>query len=77
MSKRIRSQKIRSKFTKVSEYVKNGNATITDIKLTGWLEKDYAWIRVADQDNNYLAILQGAELYRLAKAIVRRFEADV
>ena len=73
----MKTQKIRTKFTRKSYDIQNGMPReIKDIRLTGRLDNNgMTYLRIADQDNNYLASLYGAQLYRLAKAIVARFEA--
>ncbi len=67
MAKRLRHQRIRTKFSTVS--TRHPGAV-----LSGWLcgSDSYLWLGLADDD--MLALLSGQRLYRLAKAIVRHFE---
>ncbi|MFA5376553.1 MAG: hypothetical protein WC455_12475 [Dehalococcoidia bacterium] len=34
------------------------------------------WVSIGDSDHRYLGAIEGYRLYRLAKAIVRHYEAD-
>lgn len=45
------------------------------IKIGGWLSGERTYLRIADKDDRFLGSVSGQKLYRLAKAIVRRFEA--
>jgi hypothetical protein len=45
------------------------------IKVGGWLSGRGTYLRIADAEDKYLGAISGQKLYRLAKAIVRRFEA--
>jgi hypothetical protein len=44
------------------------------LRVNGWLTGRSSYLRIADGENRYLGSIDGQSLYRLAKAIVRRFE---
>ena len=66
MTKRLKTQRIRTKPSKVSSSSPN-------LELGGWFQgKDtYLWIGYKD---SFLGYVAGRKLYRLAKAIVERYE---
>jgi hypothetical protein len=63
-------QRIRTK----PSYVPQGNTA--GLMFTGWLSGRGSYLRITDANDNVLGTLYGQSLYRLAKAIVIRYEAD-
>ena len=65
---RMKNQKIRVHFGYVPENLRN-------LEISGWLsgKGTYLWVGYGE---DWGAVLDGQSLYRLAKAIVRRFEED-
>ena len=64
----MKNQKIRVHFGYVPEKLRN-------LEISGWLsgKGTYLWVGYGE---DWGAVLDGQSLYRLAKAIVRRFEED-
>lgn len=46
------------------------------LKFSGWLSGRESYLRVEDPISKSVDWLNGASLYRLAKAIVRQFDAE-
>lgn len=68
MNKRIRIQPIRTT-------VRRPLTPKFFVQINGWLSGRGTFLRLADEHNNYLGSIDGQSLYRLAKAIVKRFES--
>ena len=66
----MKNQKIRTRFSNISETWENDN-----LEIRGRLIGSMTWLGIY-LDDTYVAELDGQRLYRLAKAIVRRFEED-
>lgn len=45
-------------------------------RIGGWLDGKRSYIRLANANDEYIGSLSGLRLYRLARAIVRHWEAD-
>lgn len=63
MAKKTKTQRIRTKTAPIGG------------KLYGGKRGRFSYLVLRDLDGNYVDTLSGQSLYRLAKAVVRRFEA--
>jgi hypothetical protein len=45
-------------------------------RLSGWFDGKRSYLRIADRDDTQLGTISDGRLYRLAKTIVKYYEAD-
>lgn len=71
--RKLKNQRIRTKLNHV--YSGEGRAKINP-QLSGWLCGKTSYIRITDENDEYVGSLDGQPLYRLAKAIINHWEME-